>query len=71
MVSTGAADDFEKATALARMTVTRFGMTDEAAPIAWDRRARQVMGFTNVIVMIPFCRTPDEADRVLAQGVAR
>ncbi|HEX6086941.1 MAG TPA: phosphoenolpyruvate synthase [Thermoanaerobaculia bacterium] len=30
------------------------------------RRVREVMGFTNVIVMIPFCRTPDEADRVLA-----
>ena len=29
------------------------------------RRVREVMGFTNVIVMIPFCRTPDEADRVL------
>ena len=25
------------------------------------------MGFTNVIVMVPFCRTPDEADRVLAE----
>ena len=23
------------------------------------------MGFTNVVVMIPFCRSPDEADRVL------
>ncbi len=30
------------------------------------RRVRQEMGFTNVIVMVPFCRTPDEADRVLA-----
>jgi pyruvate,water dikinase len=29
------------------------------------RFVREVMGFTNVIVMIPFCRTPDEADRVL------
>ncbi|MGZ8709511.1 MAG: phosphoenolpyruvate synthase, partial [Thermoanaerobaculia bacterium] len=29
------------------------------------RRARELMGFRNVIVMIPFCRTPDEADRVL------
>ncbi len=29
------------------------------------RRVREVMGLTNVIVMIPFCRTPDEADRVL------
>ena len=29
------------------------------------RRVRGEMGFTNVIVMVPFCRTPDEADRVL------
>jgi pyruvate,water dikinase len=24
------------------------------------------MGFTNLVVMVPFCRTPHEADRVLA-----
>ncbi len=30
------------------------------------RRLRQEMGFRNVIVMIPFCRSPAEADRVLA-----
>jgi pyruvate,water dikinase len=29
-------------------------------------RLRKEMGFDNVIVMIPFCRSPDEADRVLA-----
>jgi pyruvate, water dikinase len=29
-------------------------------------RLRRDMGFDNVIVMIPFCRTPTEADRVLA-----
>ncbi|MFC5499366.1 phosphoenolpyruvate synthase [Caenimonas terrae] len=29
-------------------------------------RVREHMGFANVVVMIPFCRTPDEADRVLA-----
>lgn len=29
------------------------------------RRVRESMGFENVIVMIPFCRTPAEADRVL------
>ncbi|MDQ3898235.1 MAG: phosphoenolpyruvate synthase [Actinomycetota bacterium] len=29
------------------------------------RRAREEMGFANVMVMIPFCRTPEEADRVL------
>jgi pyruvate,water dikinase len=30
------------------------------------KRVRETIGFSNVIVMIPFCRTPDEADRVLA-----
>lgn len=30
------------------------------------RRVREEMGLRNVIVMIPFCRTPAEADRVLA-----
>jgi pyruvate,water dikinase len=29
-------------------------------------RLREELGFRNVIVMIPFCRTPAEADRVLA-----
>jgi pyruvate, water dikinase len=28
-------------------------------------RLRRELGFDNVIVMIPFCRTPEEADRVL------
>jgi pyruvate,water dikinase len=39
------------------------------------RRVRETIGLTNVIVMIPFCRTLDEADRVLAEmkrnGLAR
>ncbi len=30
------------------------------------RRLRDEMGFDNVIVMIPFCRSPEEADKVLA-----
>jgi len=30
------------------------------------KRVREELGFTNVIVMVPFCRTPEEADRVLA-----
>lgn len=30
------------------------------------RKVRSEIGFDNVIVMVPFCRTPDEADRVLA-----
>jgi pyruvate, water dikinase len=30
------------------------------------RRLREEMGFRNVIVMIPFCRSPKEADQVLA-----
>ncbi len=39
------------------------------------KRVREDMGFANVIVMIPFCRTPEEADRVLevmaANGLER
>jgi pyruvate,water dikinase len=30
------------------------------------KRVREELGFANVIVMVPFCRTPEEADRVLA-----
>ncbi len=30
------------------------------------RRVREELGFANVIVMVPFCRTPAEADQVLA-----
>jgi pyruvate, water dikinase len=29
------------------------------------KKARETMGFSNVIVMIPFCRTPEEAEKVL------
>lgn len=31
---------------------------------------RETMGFTNVIPMVPFCRTPGEADEVLAEMAA-
>ncbi len=31
------------------------------------RKVREEIGFDNVIVMIPFCRTLDEADRVLQE----
>jgi hypothetical protein len=30
------------------------------------KRVRDEIGLSNVVVMIPFCRTPAEADRVLA-----
>ncbi|HEY1227124.1 MAG TPA: phosphoenolpyruvate synthase, partial [Ramlibacter sp.] len=29
-------------------------------------RVRDTFGFSNVVAMVPFCRTPEEADRVLA-----
>jgi pyruvate,water dikinase len=39
------------------------------------RRVREAMGLSNVIPMVPFCRTPEEGDRVLAemakQGLVR
>jgi pyruvate,water dikinase len=31
------------------------------------RQVREVMGLDNVIPMVPFCRTPEEGDRVLAE----
>lgn len=34
------------------------------------KRAREKIGFRNIIVMVPFCRTPGEADRVLAEMAA-
>ncbi len=34
------------------------------------KRVREELGFANVVVMIPFCRTPAEADRVLAEMAA-
>ncbi len=45
----------------------REGFSLECAAIG---RVRETMGLTNVIVMIPFCRTLDEADRVLAELAA-
>ena len=35
VVSSGAADDFEKATALARLMITRFGMDETAGTVTW------------------------------------
>ncbi|MEN6401570.1 MAG: phosphoenolpyruvate synthase, partial [Armatimonadia bacterium] len=40
----------------------RAGFALECAAI---KRAREEMGFSNIIMMIPFCRTVEEADRVL------
>ena len=49
---------------------SRYYNPDYQAGFALECRAvkllREGMGFDNVIVMIPFCRTPAEADRVLA-----
>jgi pyruvate, water dikinase len=48
---------------------TRYASEEYRAAFALECRAlhrvRDVMGLTNVVVMIPFCRTPAEADRVL------
>jgi len=43
------------------------GFALECAALA---RARNRLGFDNIVVMIPFCRTPDEADKVLAAMAA-
>ena len=40
----------------------RAGFALECAAL---KRVRETMGFTNVVAMVPFCRTPDEADKVI------
>ena len=42
-VSTGAQDDLERATEIARQMVCRFGMSDVLGPVAWGRH--DVMGY--------------------------
>ena len=53
---------------MSRMRKTRCSAF--AAPLALEcralKRVREELGFANVIIMVPFCRTPAEADRVLA-----
>lgn len=34
------------------------------------KKAREELGFSNIIVMVPFCRTLEEADKVLAEMAA-
>ncbi|MGZ5095671.1 MAG: phosphoenolpyruvate synthase, partial [Burkholderiales bacterium] len=34
------------------------------------KRAREEIGLTNIVVMVPFCRSPEEADRVLVEMAA-
>jgi len=58
---------------------SRYGSAAFAAAFAMEcqalRRVRERMGLTNTIAMVPFCRTPEEGDRVLAamatQGLVR
>ena len=43
VVSTGAADDLEKATVLARMMITRFGMNENAGVVTWEPSASRYL----------------------------
>ncbi|HEX8795165.1 MAG TPA: ATP-dependent zinc metalloprotease FtsH [Polyangiaceae bacterium] len=58
--STGAVDDLERATALARQMVRRFGMSDELGPVTWGTSE----GFR-------FLPTPEGADRDYSEETAR
>jgi cell division protease FtsH len=46
-VSTGAADDIQKATDLAERAITQYGMSKVLGPVAFDRVASQFMGGSN------------------------
>ncbi|MFO0670938.1 MAG: ATP-dependent zinc metalloprotease FtsH [Polyangiaceae bacterium] len=43
-ISTGAEDDLERATELARLMVTRFGMSEAVGPVSFGRPASRFMG---------------------------
>ncbi len=46
-VSTGAADDIQKATDLAERAITQYGMNKVLGPVAFDKAASQFMGGSN------------------------
>jgi cell division protease FtsH len=46
-VSTGAADDIQKATDLAEKAITQYGMNSVLGPVAFDRTASQFLGGSN------------------------
>ncbi len=46
-VSTGAADDIQKATDLAEKTITQYGMNQVLGPVAFDRTTSQFLGGSN------------------------
>jgi cell division protease FtsH len=46
-VSTGAADDIQKATDLAEKAITQYGMNQVLGPVAFDRTASQFLGGSN------------------------
>jgi cell division protease FtsH len=54
VVSTGAADDLQRASELARQMVTRFGMSERSGALAWGRATGS-----------PFLRSPFEAEERL------
>lgn len=43
-ISTGAADDLQKVTDIARSMVTRFGMSERLGPVAYERDRQQFLG---------------------------
>ncbi len=43
-LTTGAADDFKKATQLARSMVTEWGMSDRIGPMAWGSSGQVFLG---------------------------
>ncbi len=63
-VSTGAADDLQKATDIARHMVTRFGMEPELGAVAYDSEASPFLGATPGMVSAPRWYSETTASRV-------
>ncbi len=70
LVGGGAFERFEENPMLGLRGAARYAHPDYREAFALEcaamRRVRDVLGLSNLRVMIPFCRSPIEADRVLA-----
>ena len=62
-ISTGAADDLDKATDIARQMVTRFGMTEELGQMVYDPQRQSYLGESVIGI------NPREYSEASAQGI--
>lgn len=68
-VSTGASNDIEQATRLARAMITRYGMSDDFGMVALENVTNQYLGGDTTLACSP--QTQAEVDRLVVELVKR